>query len=90
VELNSLLTKIKSLKDEVDSDVNREYLLKQIRESKIVEQSVKLVSEGKDTTPLFQKLFEMLESEWLDEYETVGDGAEAVALTSIDAFNKDA
>jgi len=88
VELTDLLTKIQKLKGEVDSDANREYLLKQIRESGIIEQSVKLVSQGKDTTPLFQKFFEMLETEWLDEYEHVGDGAEVVALKAIDEVSK--
>ena len=87
MELDKLLTKIKTLKEEVDAPANQEYLIKQITESKLLEKAVEFVANGQDTTPLFQKFFEALEIEWLDEYERVGNGAEAVALKAIDAAN---
>lgn len=89
MELETLLTKIKTLKEEVDAPDNQEYLIKQITESKLLEKAVEFVANGQDTTPLFQKFFETLEIEWIDEYERVGNGAEAVAIKNIDAVNKD-
>ena len=89
MELETLLTKIKTLKEEVDSEANREYLITVIKESKILEKAVEFVANGQDTTPLFQKFFETLEMEYLDEYERVGNGAEAVALKAIDAASQD-
>lgn len=87
MELETLLTKIKTLKEEVDAPANQEYLIKQITESKLLEKAVEFVANGQDTTPLFQKFFEALEIEWLDEYQRVGNGAEAVALKNIESMS---
>lgn len=70
----------------MDSPTEKERILDSIQASGILEDCVKFVKQGKDTRPLFQEFFQIMGEDYLDEYHTIGDMAEAVALTKIDAF----
>lgn len=73
----------------MDKPEEKERLLSNIRESGLLEECVAFVKQGKDTRPLFQEFFQIMGEDYLDEYEAIGNMAEAVALKKIDAYSKD-
>lgn len=88
MELQKLLQVIAKLNAEIKSDEARQNLSDVIKESGVIEQVVKLTLAGKDTREVMARFFETLETEYLDDYELIGNMAEAVALSKIDALNK--
>jgi len=79
---------IAKLKEEIESDSAKKSLSDVIRESGVIEQIVSLTIAGKDTREVLTKFYETLELEYLDDYELIGNMAESVALSKIDAISK--
>lgn len=88
MELQKLLQVIAKLKEEIESDSAKKSLSDVIRESGVIEQIVSLTIAGKDTREVLTKFYETLELEYLDDYELIGNMAESVALSKIDAISK--
>lgn len=85
--LDKLLSKIES--DTLAIKAQREKMSTAIINSDLIEQMVELTIAGKPTKPLMVKLFADAEEEYQDEYESVAELAKQVAISKVDAFNKD-
>lgn len=83
--LDKLLSNIESKSQEIKTD--RDKMSAAIINSDFMEQVVNNAIEGKDSKPLFEKLYADAELEYQDEYEQISFMAEELALSKVDAIS---
>lgn len=83
--LDKLLSNIESKSKEIKAE--RDKMSVAIINSDLLEQVVNNAIEGKDSKPLFEKLFADAELEYQDEYEQIAFQSEELAMSKVDAIS---
>lgn len=83
--LDKLLSNIESKSKEIRAE--RDKMSTAIINSDFMEQVVNNAIEGKDSKPLFEKLFADAELEYQDEYEEIAIQSEELAANKVDAIS---